>query len=157
MTIVFSRIDDRLIHGQVVTTWVNMHKIEQIIVLNDKVAGDKTQKSILTMAAPQGISVKAFPVEKFGEIIKTNKITRRTMLLFTTSEDVLRAYEVGVPIPSLNVGGMRFQEGREKLTKSVAVTASEKEAFMKLLENSVEVTIQMVPNDEKIKLEEVIL
>ncbi|HEM4773354.1 TPA: PTS sugar transporter subunit IIB, partial [Streptococcus suis] len=47
MTIVFSRIDDRLIHGQVVTTWVNMHKIEQIIVLNDKVAGDKTQKSIL--------------------------------------------------------------------------------------------------------------
>ncbi|CYW20732.1 TPA: PTS sugar transporter subunit IIB [Streptococcus suis] len=157
MTIVFSRIDDRLIHGQVVTTWVNMHKIEQIIVLNDKVAGDKTQKSILTMAAPQGISVKAFPVEKFGEIIKTNKITRRTMLLFTTSEDVLRAYEVGVPIPSLNVGGMRFQEGREKLTKSVAVTPSEKEAFKKLLENSVEVTIQMVPNDEKIKLEEVIL
>uniref|UniRef100_UPI003F69087D PTS system mannose/fructose/N-acetylgalactosamine-transporter subunit IIB n=1 Tax=Streptococcus pluranimalium TaxID=82348 RepID=UPI003F69087D len=156
MTIVFSRIDDRLIHGQVVTTWVNMHKIEQIIVLNDKVAGDKTQKSILTMAAPQGISVKAFPVEKFGEIIKTNKITRRTMLLFTTSEDVLRAYEAGVPIPSLNVGGMRFQEGREKLTKSVAVTPSEKKAFKKLLENSVEVTIQMVPNDEKIKLEEVI-
>lgn len=42
--ICFSRIDDRLIHGQVVTTWVNMHKIEQIVVLNDKIGNDATQK-----------------------------------------------------------------------------------------------------------------
>lgn len=41
--ICFSRIDDRLIHGQVVTTWVNLHRIEQIIVLNDAVAADPTQ------------------------------------------------------------------------------------------------------------------
>lgn len=156
MSIVFSRIDDRLIHGQVVTTWVNMHKIEQIIVLNDKVASDQTQKSILTMAAPQGINVRAFPVEKFGEIIQKNAITRRTMLLFTNSEDVLRAVESGVPIDSLNVGGMRFQEGREQITKAVSVTPSEREAFKTLLEKGVNVSIQMVPNDEKIGLEEVI-
>lgn len=156
MSIVFSRIDDRLIHGQVVTTWVNMYKIEQIIVLNDKVANDETQKSILTMAAPQGINVRAFGVVKFGEIIKKNTITRRTMLLFTNSEDVLRAVEAGVPIEELNVGGMRFQEGREKLTKSVSVTQSEREAFKKLLEKGTDITIQMVPNDEKISLKEVI-
>lgn len=156
MRIVFSRIDDRLIHGQVVTTWVNMYKIEQIIVLNDKVANDETQKSILTMAAPQGINVRTFGVVKFGEIIKKNTITRRTMLLFTNSEDVLRAVEAGVPIEELNVGGMRFQEGREKLTKSVSVTQSEREAFKKLLEKGTDVTIQMVPNDEKISLKEVI-
>ena len=47
--ICFCRIDDRLIHGQVVTTWVNVKKIEQIIVVNDKVAGDKIQKNILNM------------------------------------------------------------------------------------------------------------
>ncbi|WP_207941783.1 PTS system, mannose-specific IIB component [Enterococcus sp. DIV2402] len=156
MSIVFSRIDDRLIHGQVVTTWVNMHKVEQIIVLNDKVAGDKTQKSILTMAAPAGINVRAFPVEKFGEIIKKNAITRRTMLLFTNSEDVYRAVEAGIPVEELNVGGMRFQEGRERLTKAVSVTPAEREAFKKLLEKSVKITIQMVPNDEKIDLKEVI-
>lgn len=156
MSIVFSRIDDRLIHGQVVTTWVNMHNVEQIIVLNDKVAGDKTQKSILTMAAPQGINVRAFPVEKFGEIIKRNPITRRTMLLFTTSEDVLRAVEAGVPIDALNVGGMRFQEGRERLTKAVAVTPAERAAFESLVAKGVDVTIQMVPNDEKTNLKEVL-
>ena len=154
--ICFSRIDDRLIHGQVVTTWVNLHKIEQIIVLNDAVANDQTQKSILTMAAPQGIKVVAFGLDKFGEVLKKTEITRRTMLLFTTSLDVLRAVELGVNIDKLNVGGMRFQEGRERLSKAVSVTADEREAFKALLNKGIEISVQMVPNDEKINLQEII-
>lgn len=154
--ICFCRIDDRLIHGQVVTTWVNMHKIEQIIVLNDKIAGDKTQKNILTMAAPQGIKVKAFPVKKFAEIIKTTPITRRTMLLFTNSLDVLEAVENGVEINNLNIGGMRYQEGRERITKSLSVTLEEREAFKKIIDRGIEVSVQMVPNDEKQDLRGVI-
>jgi len=156
MSIVFSRIDDRLIHGQVVTTWANMHRIEQIIILNDKVAGDKTQKNILKMSAPQGIKVQALPVEKFGEIIKKNEITRRTMLLFTTSVDVLRAVNADIPIDALNVGGMRYQEGRQRLSKALAVTEEEKQAFQKLLDDGLDITVQMVPNDERVNLKEVI-
>lgn len=154
--ICFSRIDDRLIHGQVVTTWVNLHRIEQIIILNDKVASDKTQKNILAMAAPQGIKVKAFGIGKFAEVIKTTPITRRTMLLFTTSTDVLEAVERGIEIGELNIGGMRFQEGRERLTKALSVSPEEREAFKKLLDRGMEITVQMVPKDEKINLREVI-
>lgn len=154
--ICFSRIDDRLIHGQVVTTWVNTHNIEQIIILNDKIAADKTQKNILAMAAPQGVRVKAFGIEKFAEVIKTTPITRRTMLLFTTSIDVLKAVEGGVPITELNIGGMRYQEGRERLTKALSVSPEERSAFQALLDRGMEITVQMVPKDEKIDLREVI-
>ena len=154
--ICFSRIDDRLIHGQVVTTWVNIHKIEQIIVLNDKVANDKLQKNILSMAAPQGIKVRAFTIDQFAEVIKKTEIKRRTMLLFTNSIDVLVAVNKGVPIKELNIGGMRYEEGRERLTKALSVTEGERDAFKKLLEKGVDITVQMVPNDEKIHLEEVI-
>lgn len=154
--ICFSRIDDRLIHGQVVTTWVNTHNIEQIIILNDKIAADKTQKNILAMAAPQGVKVKAFGIEKFAEVIKTTPITRRTMLLFTTSIDVLKAVEGGVPITELNIGGMRYQEGRERLTKALSVSPEERSAFQALLDRGMEITVQMVPKDEKIDLREVI-
>lgn len=154
--ICFSRIDDRLIHGQVVTTWVNLYRIEQIIILNDKIAGDKTQRNILAMAAPQGIKVKAFGIEKFAEVVKTTPITRRTMLLFATSTDVLEAVERGLEIRELNIGGMRFQEGRERLTKALSVSPEEREAFKRLLERGMEITIQMVPKDEKINLREVI-
>ncbi|OOF81319.1 PTS mannose/fructose/sorbose transporter subunit IIB [Rodentibacter ratti] len=154
--ICFSRIDDRLIHGQVVTTWVNLFKVEQIVVLNDKLASDQTQKNILAMAAPQGIKVVVLTIEKFAEIYRTKGLSRRTMLLFTNSIDVLSTVNAGVPINELNVGGMRFQEGRTQLTKALSVTNEERSAFQQLLDKGVTVTIQMVPNDEKVNLTEVI-
>lgn len=154
--ICFCRIDDRLIHGQVVTTWVNAYNIEQIIVVNDKIAGDVTQKNILTMAAPQGIKVHAFGVKEFSEIAKNNPIKRRTMLLFTTSTDVYELVQNGVEIKELNIGGMRCQDGRVQLTKAVSVTPEERAAFKKLLDSGMKSFVQMVPKDEKVNLEEVI-
>ena len=119
--ICFCRIDDRLIHGQVVTTWVNVHSIESIIVVNDAVANDPIQKNILQMAAPTGMKINAFGVKRFAEIFKTTPIKKRTMLLFTNSIDVNECVKLGVEIPSLNIGGMRFQEGRRQLTKALSV------------------------------------
>ena len=148
--IVFCRIDDRLIHGQVVTTWVNVKNIESIIVVNDKVAGDKIQKNILAMAAPAGIKVHAFGVKQFADITKKQPIKKRTMLLFTNSIDVLELVNYGVEIPGLN------QEGRKQLTKALSVTPEEEAAFKELLEKGIDVTIQMVPNDEKKDIKEVI-
>ena len=153
--IVFCRIDNRLIHGQVVTTWVNVKNIESIIVVNDKVAGDKIQKNILAMAAPAGIKVHAFGVKQFADITKKQPIKKRTMLLFTNSIDVLELVNYGVEIPGLNIGGMRYQEGRKQLTKALSVTPEEA-AFKELLEKGIDVTIQMVPNDEKKDIKEVI-
>lgn len=154
--IVFCRIDDRLIHGQVVTTWVNVKNIESIIVVNDKVANDKVQKNILTMAAPQGIKVHAFGVEQFANIYKKQPINKRTMLLFTNSIDVNNLVNLGVEITELNIGGMRFLEGRKQLTKALSVTPEEEQAFKELVDKGVDVTIQMVPNDEKKNIKEVL-
>lgn len=156
MGIKFCRIDDRLIHGQVITTWVNRYDIEQIIVLNENISKDSLQKSILNMAAPAGIRVRVFAPREFARIAEKNPITRNTMLLFTTSEDVLELTEAGFRINNLNVGGMRNLEGREKITSSVFVSNDERKAFKKLLDNGLDITIQMVPNDEKILLEEVL-
>lgn len=154
--ICFCRIDDRLIHGQVVTTWVNNYQIEQIIVVNDKVAGDSIQKNILNMAAPQGINVRAFGVKQFADIAAKNPIKRRTMLLFTNSMDVRDLVAMGVSIDALNIGGMRFQEGRERLSRALSVTPEERQAFKELLDKGMKITIQMVPNDEAVDLKEVI-
>lgn len=153
--ICFCRIDDRLIHGQVVTTGVNIKKIEQIIVVNDKVAEDKIQKNILNMAAPQGVKVHTFGVEKFADVYKTTPIKKRTMLLFTNSIDVDRVVELGVDIKELNIGGMRYQEGRKQLTKALSVTPEEEKAFHSLMDKGVDITIQMVPNDEAKNMREV--
>ncbi|WIE07758.1 MULTISPECIES: PTS system mannose/fructose/N-acetylgalactosamine-transporter subunit IIB [Providencia] len=152
MPINVARIDDRLIHGQVITTWVKNFDIEQVIIVNDKVANDTVQQSVLTMAAPPDLKVVVFGVDKFIEVLKKTEIKRRTMLLFTNSIDVNRLVESGLKLEKLNVGGMRMQEGRRNLSRAVAVTPNEEQAFRSLINNNVAVEIQMVPKDPIVEL-----
>lgn len=152
MPINVARIDDRLIHGQVITTWVKNFDIEQVIIVNDKVANDTVQQSVLTMAAPPDLKVVVFGVDKFIEVLKKAEIKRRTMLLFTNSIDVNRLVESGLKLEKLNVGGMRMQEGRRNLSRAVAVTPDEEQAFRSLINNNVAVEIQMVPKDHIVEL-----
>ncbi|MEQ5401926.1 PTS sugar transporter subunit IIB [Providencia rettgeri] len=152
MPINVARIDDRLIHGQIITTWVKNFDIEQVIIVNDKVANDTVQQSVLTMAAPPDLKVVVFGVDKFIEVLKKAEIKRRTMLLFTNSIDVNRLVESGLKLEKLNVGGMRMQEGRRNLSRAVAVTPDEEQAFRSLINNNVAVEIQMVPKDPIVEL-----
>ncbi|GAB1437367.1 PTS sugar transporter subunit IIB [Providencia sp.] len=152
MPINVARIDDRLIHGQVITTWVKNFDIEQVIIVNDKVASDTVQQSVLTMAAPPDLKVVVFGVDKFIDVLKKTEIKRRTMLLFTNSVDVNKLVENGLKLEKLNVGGMRMQEGRRNLSRAVAVTPDEEQAFRSLIDSNVKVEIQMVPKDPIVEL-----
>lgn len=152
MPINVARIDDRLIHGQVITTWVKNFDIEQVIIVNDKVASDTVQQSVLTMAAPPDLKVVVFGVDKFIDVLKKTEIKRRTMLLFTNSVDVNKLVENGLKLEKLNVGGMRMQEGRRNLSRAVAVTPDEERAFRSLIDSNVKVEIQMVPKDPIVEL-----
>ncbi|SUI24272.1 Fructose-specific phosphotransferase enzyme IIB component [Sebaldella termitidis] len=71
------------------------------------------------------------------------------MLIFTTSTDVLKLVENGLDIKEVNVGGMRYNENRKRLSKAVSVTPEEEEAFKKLIEKDIKVFIQMIPKSDE--------
>ncbi|MEK4298822.1 PTS sugar transporter subunit IIB [Oceanobacillus sp. FSL W8-0428] len=156
MSVKFCRIDDRLIHGQVVTTWVNVHSIEQVIILNETVAQDKIQSNVLKMSAPSNIKLHIFSPEKFLEVIQKNPLSRNTMLLFSSPFDVEKLVNADYEIPSLNVGGMRGNVERTQYTKAVSLTPEEKASFERLLAKDIDITIQMVPSEARVKMNEVI-
>ena len=132
MSIELVRIDDRLIHGQIATTWINDYNIEQVLIVDDNVVQDKMQQSVISMTAPANVKVKVFGVDSFIGIYKKNPIKRRTMIVLTNSIDAYRLLAGGVQIDYLNVGGMRFLDGRTKIARAVSVTPEEREAFKKL-------------------------
>lgn len=148
MAIEFVRIDDRLVHGQVVTTWVKRHEIEQIIIVNDKVNEDKVQQSILQISAPSGVKIIIFGVEKFIRVYQKNPIKKRTMLIFTNPKDVDTCLSNGVEIPYLNVGQMGKNDERQKITGGVAIGDEDREHFKSIIAKGIDVQIQMVPNDK---------
>ncbi|MFT8317341.1 MAG: PTS sugar transporter subunit IIB [Sporolactobacillus sp.] len=150
MPIEFVRIDDRLIHGQVVTTWVKQKKIEQILIINDDIAKDEVQKSVFDLMAPSGVLVKTFAVEKFADIFKKTVIKRRTMLLLTSPSDVLVLVKNGVDIDALNLGGMKYTNERKRYTKAVSLSENEKASLKEMDALGVEISVQMIPSDKKI-------
>ena len=156
MSIELVRIDDRLIHGQIATTWINDYNIEQVLIVDDNVVQDKMQQSVISMTAPANVKVKVFGVDSFICIYKKNPIKRRTMIVLTNSIDAYRLLAGGVQIDYLNVGGMRFLDGRTKIARAVSVTPEEREAFKKIIEMGIDVRIQMIPRDEIVEMKNVI-
>lgn len=153
MNIVLARIDDRLIHGQVVTVWTKETKCERIIVCNDEVAEDVIRKTLLTQVAPPGIKASVVDIEKGIRVYKNPKYDGvRVLLLFTNPTDVLRMVEGGVDIKSVNIGGMSFKEGKKQMTKAVSVDEKDIESFRKLEAKGIELEIRKVASDSKIAL-----
>jgi len=148
MGIVFVRIDDRLIHGQVATTWVRSFNIEQIAVINDTLANDPIQTSVVKMAAPVGVNAVLLTKKDFVKAYKKG-FKKRTMLILTNPHDVLSLVEEGVRISSLNVGGMKFTYGKRRITESVFATKGDIEAFNRLVDHGVKIELQMVPSSPK--------
>ena len=155
MSVTLVNIDDRLIHGQVATTWVKDYGIESIIIVNDAVANDPVQKSVAGLSVPN-IKVNIFGVDKFLDVISKTEIKKVTMVLFTNPMDALTCLEKGLSYTYLNVSGMRFNENRKRLHKNMSITLEEKEAFEKLIDKGIEVWMQPTTRDSKERVSELL-
>ncbi|QNN59869.1 PTS sugar transporter subunit IIB [Erysipelothrix inopinata] len=92
MAIKWIRIDDRLIHGQVATSWLRHINAEQVICISDKAAANPVQVKVLQMAAPD-LKVHVFGVDKFISIFNAQPIKRSTFVIVESTLDVLRLLE----------------------------------------------------------------
>ena len=150
MKIALARIDDRLIHGQVVTVWSKETKCQRIIVCNDDVANDEIRKTLLTQVAPPGVKSHVGDIDKAIKVINNPKYENDiVLLLFTNPTDVLRLVDAGIDIKSVNIGGMSFKEGKIQITPAISVNAEDIKSFKALNKKNIELEIRKVASDSK--------
>ena len=150
MIIGLARLDDRLIHGQVALVWTKEANVSRIIVVSDEVAKDQLRSTLLKQAAPPGISASIVDVEKAVRVFNNPKYAKdRVMLLFTTPIDVERVIAAGIPLSSLNIGGVSFKEGKRKLTKAIFLNQAEADSLKRLATQGVELDVRVVVNDPR--------
>lgn len=151
MRIELARIDDRFIHGQVLTKWVKLRPVERIIVVSDAVANDEMRKTLVLSVAPSNIKASAVSVEKMARAYKSPKYKdAKAMLLFENPEDILRIVKLGVDLKEVNVGGMRFETDRKQITKAVSVREADVEAFKELSDLGVKLELRQLPGDQSV-------
>lgn len=151
--IVLTRVDDRLIHGQVITAWSKITSANRILVVDDEVASDPFMAKVLKIAAPSTVKVDVHGIEEAVKLLKKEDEGDKVMVLVKYPDTVLGLVDNGVPIKELNVGGMGAKPGRKSLYKNISVSEDEKLVFKKLIEHNVNVSIQIVPDAKKIEIQ----
>jgi len=156
LNIVLTRIDDRLVHGQVVTAWSKITEANRIIIVDDEVAEEAFLVKVLKTAAPSNIKVDVFGINDAAEVLKGESKGEKLIILVKRPSVVLSLIEAGVDIKALNVGGMGAGVGRKKFYKNISVSEEEKEEFMKLVNLNVNVFIQIVPDAKQIDVKKLL-
>jgi PTS system mannose-specific IIB component len=155
--VVLARIDDRLIHGQVVEGWVNYLKATWVIVADDAVARNPVQRSIMEIAVPEGLRVFIGTVDEVCSKLRTPALAKeRIILLFSRPRDVVRYLEAAEGCAVVNIGGMRFVPGKRKVLDVLAVDDADLDALREILRRGTRVEVQTVPTEKPKPLEKLL-
>jgi mannose/fructose/N-acetylgalactosamine-specific phosphotransferase system component IIB len=142
------RIDDRLIHGQVVAVWLRAVGADRIVIVDDKTAQNEFLREVLTLAAPQGTPVEVYGLtEGVARVAELASSPMSVFLLMRTPLTALRLRELGVQFDMLNVGGLGAGPGRRPLYKNISATDEELAALRKLEEMGTKVELRIVADD----------
>lgn len=145
--ILLTRIDNRLIHGQVATQWTGSIGANLILVANDDVAGNEMRQGLMDMAAPAGAQTRYFTLQKTIDIIHKASDKQKIFIVCETPQDVLALVKGGVPIKKVNIGNMHMAQGKRQVATSVAVDDQDVAAFKELQDLGVELEIRRVPSE----------
>ncbi|KKI49081.1 MAG: PTS galactosamine transporter subunit IIB [Hafnia sp.] len=145
--ILLTRIDNRLVHGQVAITWTTSIGANLIILVDDDVAEDKIQQSIMEITARSNdVGIRFFTIERTANVIMNASTEQKIFIVCRTPNTVRRLLEKGVALTDINVGNMHFSEGKKQLSKKVYVDEKDLEDLRYIKNRGVNVYIQDVPS-----------
>lgn len=149
--LLFVRIDDRLIHGQVMTSWMKIMPAKQIIVVDNKVAKDEFMLFVLQNAAPKGVKVIALTEEDAIEKLRGG-LDVPTYILTKTPLNLKSLVDAGLDISEINIGGMGMRKGRKTLYKNISANDEERQCFRNFVNQGIRVYIQIVSTSQAIEV-----
>ena len=151
--IVLFRVDDRLIHGQVILGWGSVLRPDRIILADDEVASNEWEKNLYAAAVPPEIKVSILPLLEAAAQLKRGIFdTERVILLVRHPKDVVALMDLGLPVGEVNVGGLHFREGRQKLLDNVYIDGEERNIMRELVKRGVILDGRAVPGSRAVKL-----
>ena len=145
MTWVLQRVDDRLIHGQVVVAWGGELTPRRIWVVDDAAAASSWEHELLSSAAP-GIDVQVISIAAAAERLAAEATAPGgAFLLVRDLKTALALVEAGVEIHTLNLGGIHYAPGRAKINEYVYLDDADRDRARRLLARGVLLEVQDVP------------
>ncbi len=149
------RIDDRLIHGEVIAIWLTYTGADVVVVADDDTANDPMQRMAMKLAKPEGIKMPICTIEHAIELLNEKGNGSAKILIVTKNAQNARKLVEGCPLISkLNVGAMRASEGKKQVSLKVFVDDFDIKDLVEISKHGVEVYSQTKPDMNVLTLEE---
>ena len=149
MPVIHVRMDNRLIHGQILVSWNSAFKIEHIIVTNDIVAGDNLQVTLLKAVAPLTAKVSVLSIKDCVAYCTSPEAEKENIFIIAKyPEDGLALVETGLNMPVLNLGNQAYVRASKKISNTVYLTEAGVKALKTLHDKGIRITCRMMPSDQ---------
>jgi len=149
------RLDDRLIHGQVVVGWGNALEADRILLIDDHVASVPWERDLYRLGVPPNMEVEFASVADapaaLDETVKSNK---RVIVVIADIDTLVRVCRSSEVVRRVNIGGLHEGEGRRRRLRYVFLSDAESESLRMLESDGVEVTARDVPSAKAVPLSE---
>lgn len=147
MAVVLWKIDERLVHGQVVTSFGKYFAADEFIVVNDAIAYDDEQIGLMELAVPPGADLGVVTCKEFARIVAENDFYgKKTIVVFRYLDDVMECVKQGVKMPVLNCAGLFQRKDRPdavRYNQNLYVTDEDKKKFRELEDSGIKLTYQL--------------
>ena len=149
INLLWTRVDNRLVHGQVGCQWVGQVKPNLIVVADDMAAEDKVQQSLMKMTADMyNVGIRFFTLQNCADVINKASPSQHIMLVVRNLQSARFLVENGVPIDKLNLGNMHFSEGKHVSKEPHVYLGEQDEADIEAIKaRGIRVFIQIAPGD----------
>lgn len=154
MSIALYRLDDRLIHGQVVVGWGQPLACRFIVLVDDEVRASDWEQDLYRMGVPDSVEVVFASVDEAAAQLAAWEGDERPGILLIGDIDTAVRLAARAPLRRLNVGGVHHRPGRVERLRYVYLSPDEAAQLRALASQGVEITAQDVPTARPVALGE---
>ena len=148
-----TRIDHRLLHGQVAFSWTKFLDSDCILIANDELMKDELKMSAMRMAKPTGVKLVMKSIDDSIKALNSGVTDKYKLFIIVASvDDAYRLCKAVDRIKTINVGGMKQREDRRQISKAVFISDEDEKMLRELNDQGIELEVRLVPGDTKQKV-----
>lgn len=150
MSIVLVRVDDRLVHGQIVEAWAPFCKATCIIVASDEAKTNRIQRIAIESCSSKVLAIKVLGIEETVRYATSEGMNKeRIIVIFSGLKGLAQAYNKGFKAANVNIGNIHHHNGKVRMiTPSVYIDKEDEDMMQNLLKLGIELDIRAVPSDK---------
>lgn len=152
MSVCLARVDDRLIHGQVIHGWVPKLHVDLLIVADRQLSAQEDEQMIARLAVPESVDVRFVSPSDVQQAVSGSD-ERKVIVLFRTPVDALEAIRHGFALQTLNLGNCHFEPGKMQLRKTFCCSNAELSALRDISAQGIEIAYQPAPDLKRVTVD----